>query len=131
MGYDEYMDKECIEVCDLLNSYPGVKTFESCCGHLKDRYMIFFKCNNFVSLAKIFRCVNRNYSCGKFELLVDGTDGYPCCCFWLRSIKPFKTEKAMNKALDNLIDNLKYYLNCPEHTEKYFQTNDGNGFNLD
>ena len=47
MGYDEYMDKECIEVCDLLNSYPGVKTFESCCGHLKNIMYLSFKCPAF------------------------------------------------------------------------------------
>ena len=130
MKYDEYMDKECIEVCDLLNLYPGVKIFESCCGHLKEAYMVFFKCNNFVSLGKLFRCVNRNYSSGQFEILVDGCDTYPCCCFWLRSKEVFKTEEEMNKALEDLKENLKYYLNCSEKLEEYFQTNDGHGFDL-
>ena len=124
--YDEYMDKDCIEVCDLLNSYPGVETFESCCGHFKSRYDIFFRCNNFITLAKLFRCVNRNYSSGEFEILLDGTDVTPCCCFWLRSKEIFKNQEEMDSALDNLKDNLKYYLDCDKKTEEYFQSNGGN-----
>lgn len=35
MTYDEFMDKECVELCDALNELEGVETFESCCGHFK------------------------------------------------------------------------------------------------
>ena len=31
-NYDGYMDKECIPICDALNSIPNVQTTESCCG---------------------------------------------------------------------------------------------------
>lgn len=124
--YDGQMDKECIALCDALNEYPHVSTFESCCGHFKQRFMVFFRCDDFITLGKLFRCVNRNYSCGEWEILVDGTDTTPCCCFWLRSIDIFENEDRMNNALANLIDNLHYYLHeCPEHIEKYFQINNG------
>ena len=36
------MDQEIIELCDLINSYEGLQTFESCCGHGKDRIRIWF-----------------------------------------------------------------------------------------
>ena len=123
MEYDKYMDKECIEVCNLLNQYPNVETYESCCGHLKEPYMIFFKCTDFISLAKLYRCVSPNYTMGDFEILVDGTDVSPCYCFWLRSTKVFKTEHEMEEALEYLKENLKYYLNCSESFNKYFETN--------
>jgi len=27
------MDKECVALCDAINSIPGLSTFGSCCGH--------------------------------------------------------------------------------------------------
>ena len=108
INYNEF-DKECINLCKTLNEMDGLNTTESCCGHLKDRFMIFFKCDNFSTLAKISRSVNRNYSDGKWELLVDDSDTDPCYFFWLRSKEPFKTKEEMNKSVDGLIDNLIYW----------------------
>ena len=115
------MDKECIELCKRLNALDGVETYESCCGHLKEQYMIFFYCNNFVTLAKLFRSVNRNYSDGRWELLVDGSDYHPTYCFWLRSIKPFKSYKAMEKSVKGLIENINYWEQ--EKFSNYFKYN--------
>jgi hypothetical protein len=42
MQYDARMDPECIAVCDALNSLRGIETFESCCGHGKDSFLVFF-----------------------------------------------------------------------------------------
>lgn len=116
--YDEYFDKEVIELCKVMNSMEGLVTTESCCGHLKERFMIFFSCNNFSTLAKIFRSVNRNYSDGKWELLVDGSDVKPVCQFWLRSKEPFNTYDEMNESVNGLIENIKYW-NKPDY-DKYF-----------
>ena len=105
----EDFDEECIELCKTLNNLEGLKTTESCCGHLRDRFMIFFQCNNFSTLAKISRSVNKNYSDGKWELLVEGSDRKPCCGFWLRSKEQFKTEEEMNESVKRLIENLLYW----------------------
>ena len=105
----EDFDKECIELCKTLNNLEGLKTTESCCGHLRDRFMIFFQCNNFSTLAKISRSVDKNYSDGKWELLVEGSDRIPCCGFWLRSKEAFKTEEEMNESVKRLIENLLYW----------------------
>lgn len=107
-NYEEF-DKECVTLCNTLNKMNGLNTTESCCGHLKDRFMIFFKCDNFSTLAKISRSINRNYSDGKWELLVNDSDIKPCCRFWLRSKEPFKTESEMNESVNRLIDNLSYW----------------------
>lgn len=115
------MDNECIELCEKLNSLSHVETFESCCGHLKNRYMIFFWCDNFVRLAKLYRCVNRNYSDGKWEILVDGSDVRPIYGFLLRSIEPFKTTKEMMESIHYLIENIDIWEN-PKFNE-YFESN--------
>lgn len=69
-AYNGFMDKECIALCDKLNSLSDIETTESCCGHCKQPYMIFFNCYNFIRLGKLFRCVNRNYLMENGELNV-------------------------------------------------------------
>jgi len=36
------IDKECVELCKAMNLFPGIQTVESCCGHGKDSYRIWF-----------------------------------------------------------------------------------------
>lgn len=43
MKYYGDMDQECITLCDAINRIPGVDTTESCCGHDKDKFRIFFQ----------------------------------------------------------------------------------------
>ena len=112
--YDEWMDKECIGLCDALNSLPGVKTFESCCGHLKNKYMIFFTCDNPYSLGVIARAFDRRY-CGTevdwtIELETSDSDinGYRYNYF-LHSNKPYRSYELMNEELEHLIGNINYW----------------------
>ena len=107
--YDGNMDKECIGLCDMLNSLPGVETFESCCGHLKERFSIWFFCENIDSISRLGRCVERNYSDGKWELLVDSTDVHPKGVFWLRSKEPFSSMDEMNRSVSSLIQSITYW----------------------
>lgn len=116
----EEMDKECVELCQKLNSLKGVETWESCCGHLKDLYMIFFFCNDFITLAKLARSVNRNYSDGRWEIVVDDSDHYPSYLFWLRSKKPFRSYKAMEKSIKSLIESINWWEQ--EKFDNYFNT---------
>lgn len=107
----EDMDKECIALCTKLNALGDIQTYESCCGHLKECYMVFFKCHSFERLAKLYRCVDRNYSDGKWELLVDGTDVHPTYCFWLKSKEPFSSYEEMEESVQRLMDNIDYWEN--------------------
>ena len=40
------IDKECVDLCDAINEIPGLRTTESCCGHGKTQYRIWFKVDN-------------------------------------------------------------------------------------
>ena len=103
MKYPDNMDKECIEICNVLNSLPGIRTFESCCGHLKDIYSIWFLCDNLNTISRLGKTVDGNYSDGRWELLVDSTDTHPVGVFWLRSKKPFESFEKMNNSLNGFI----------------------------
>lgn len=37
------MDPECVKLCKAINKIPGLQTTESCCGHGKDKFMIWFE----------------------------------------------------------------------------------------
>ncbi len=36
------LDAECIDLCVALNGLDGIETFESCCGHGKNYFVIWF-----------------------------------------------------------------------------------------
>ena len=40
------VDAECVALCNALNRLPGVRTTESCCGHGKSEYHVFFRCES-------------------------------------------------------------------------------------
>lgn len=103
------MDEECIKLCRKLNSLSNIKTTESCCGHLKEPYRIFFICDDFIRLGRLFRCVNRNYSDGKWRIEVDGGDTLPCYNFMLTSKEHFSTYEEMEESINSLIENINYW----------------------
>jgi len=48
------VDPECIELCEAINLYePDIFTVESCCGHGKTPYHIYFKVENLETLPHI------------------------------------------------------------------------------
>ena len=51
MHYPPDMDKECIRLCDALNELPGITTIESCCGHGRDMFRIFFDADSLKDLG--------------------------------------------------------------------------------
>lgn len=116
--FPEDMDKECIELCELLNTLPTVKTFESCCGHGKHPYWIFFRCDSIPALTRLGRCVNCNYSDGNWEILVDSTDSSPYGNFWLRSKIIFANETDMKNSVNGLIKNIHYWFQ--DKFDEYF-----------
>jgi hypothetical protein len=103
------MDQECIDLCNFLNTLPGVETMESCCCHLEYRYSIWFHCTNIDTLSRLGRATERNYSDGKWEVVVDSCDTSPYGLFWLRSMEPFDTTREMMKSVDDLIENIQYW----------------------
>lgn len=52
------MDPECVNLCEAMNLLPGIKTTESCCGHGKASYCIWFRVadfsgRGFITLARV------------------------------------------------------------------------------
>lgn len=122
MEYDGNMDKECVALCDTLNSLPKTKTFESCCGHLVNKFSIWFFCISIDTLSRLARSTSCNYSDGKWEIIADSTDTSPRGVFWLRSTEVFKSTKEMEESVNNLISNIKYWFK--EDFDEYFSKNE-------
>ena len=118
ISFPSDMDKECIEICNTLNTLPETETFESCCGHLKYPFSVWFFCNSIDTLSRLGRCVERNYSDGKWEIVVDSTDAHPKGVFWLRSKKPFKTQEEMSESVNFLIENIQHWFK--DDFDEYF-----------
>ena len=49
----EQIDPECIELCSAMNQFPGIETIESCCGHGKRSYKIWFIAQRLRNLPKL------------------------------------------------------------------------------
>ena len=113
--YDGKMDKECIPLCDALNSLPDVETTESCCGHCKDRFRIFFKCKNPYSLSVIARVFNRRYSGTQLQWIIEvethDNGGYD---YFVHSVEAYENNTMMEKDISQLVENIKYW-----SSEKY------------
>jgi len=128
MKYDEYMDKECIPICDMINSLPGLKTFESCCGHGKESFCIYFHVYSEITDKGLFiltRCVdNRYWKYGgdwKIELYIGDSlfeNKYLPIGYILHSGNVIG-EKAYRQAND-LIENIKYHLNHEGFIELFY-----------
>lgn len=100
------MDAECIAFCDMLNSLPKVRTFDSCCGHYREPYRIWFFCDNIDTISRLGRLVSRNYSDGKWELIVDTTDTHPRGVFCIRSKEPFSSQIELNASLSRMMEDI-------------------------
>jgi len=53
MEYDDQMDIECIPLCNAINKLKGLETFESCCGHKRDNFLIWFSAENVDDLTPL------------------------------------------------------------------------------
>lgn len=114
------MDRECISLCNVLNSLPSVETIESCCGHCKSRYSIWFHCDSISVLTRLGRATERNYSDGKWEVVVDSCDTQPYGLFWLRSKEPFSDYEEMMESVNHLEEDILYWFKdeFDEHFKK-------------
>jgi len=68
------LDIECLNLCMAMNALPGIETSESCCGHGKSGYFVWFKMHDVKSLGAITlaRCLSgRYYNYAPGELRLD------------------------------------------------------------
>lgn len=52
------IDGECIPICEAMNKFKGIATTESCCGHGKTPFHIFFKTSSLKELPALLYCVD-------------------------------------------------------------------------
>lgn len=114
------MDKQCIELCRVLNQLPGIETYESCEGHGQHPYWIFFRCTDLGTLSRLGRVVARNYSDNNWEIVIDSSDTDPYGCFWLRT-KSILTDKKLQESLKQLIDSIYYWFD-DDNFDEYFSS---------
>lgn len=55
------MDPEVVALCDAMNACPGIVTFESCSGHGKLPFAIYFYATDPVGIFFVTRCADRRY----------------------------------------------------------------------
>lgn len=105
------MDEECIDLCIAMNNLPGVETIESCFGHFRDAFRIFFRCSNFKSLGILARVFDRRYSNTSkiWSITVETSDIEPCNLFMLSSNNAYEDHYQLKEDLHNIIENIKYW----------------------
>ena len=58
----DYMDEEVRDLCDAMNSLPGIKTIGSCCGHSSSPLHIsFYVTDSKEGLFFLTRCMDKRY----------------------------------------------------------------------
>lgn len=122
------MDKECIELCDALNSIDAIQTIESCCGHDNEPFQIWFSLDFKTSSAEkslffLTRCMDRRYwkHGHKWSLSMtvgDSYDGQHLPAHFHISSNKVKGKKAYKQA-KNLVQNMNYHLNHKNFMEAY------------
>ncbi len=68
------LDPECLALCEALNSIPSLETHESCCGHGRDSFRIWFRVHRLRNLFVVLRAIERRY-CGPPEWRCEGYCG--------------------------------------------------------
>lgn len=53
MNYPPDMDPQCIKLCDAMNALKGITTFESCCGHGRSPFRIYFRVDDLKNLPPL------------------------------------------------------------------------------
>ncbi|MCK9574724.1 MAG: hypothetical protein WC979_03290 [Candidatus Pacearchaeota archaeon] len=110
------IDLQCVEIIEAMNSLPGVMTIESCCGHDKTPFRIWFYANvTNEGLFFLTRCADRRYwqygDDWRIELSVGDTyrDDILPTTFCLTSITVKGDEAHLQ--IKDLVDNMNYHLN--------------------
>lgn len=110
-GDYEFMDAECVDLCDTLNSMKGITTNESCCGHNYRPYIIWFTCDSLEPLKFIQSCIDRRYweYGDEWYIEISISDTAPFLNFALTSKST--DLKTIIPQVESMIDIFNHYLN--------------------
>ena len=109
---NDWMDKECVDLCDTLNSIKGIETVESCCGHDYQPYCILFKCYNLSALRFLQSCIDRRYwSYGdEWRITTSIGDIGPEQLTFILESKSTKLNEIISQ-VEDMIQTINHYLN--------------------
>ena len=112
--YDNRMDSEVIDLCNAMNSLPGIETDSSCCGHGTDPFEIYFKVTDSTEgLFFLTRCIDKRYWTYNWSIKLsvgDRFDGKHLPICYILSSNIIVGELAYKQA-ESLIDNMNLHLN--------------------
>lgn len=57
------LDPECVSLVRAMNVFPGIQTFESCCGHGKNPFCVWFTAESLEVLPALLYWFQRCQSC--------------------------------------------------------------------
>ena len=112
MNYDGRMDRQCIPLCDAINSIPGLVTACSCCGHGRESFLLWFHLSDRKKirfLTVIGRVFDRRYG---------GLEGWSCYldnCDVPKSCPSFRIDSGNIKGAKAYGDSIKIAENIYEH----------------
>jgi hypothetical protein len=109
MKYEGKMDKECIKICDALNSIPYVETESSCCGHGRMAFLIFLKTDNVRQLFPLMRQLSHNYCNNGWTCELSLSDMYDSPVSYLLHSNKLVGEEAY-KSADKMAERIIEYL---------------------
>ena len=121
------VDKACVNLLDAMNSLPGVATSESCCGHGKGFFDVWFKMDSAsIGAVTLSRCLSGRYynyregetfSDLEWEVVLDHGDIYGLINFRLRG-RPMLADGSVHPPAEKLARNIM------EHVEGGFPLRD-------
>ncbi len=124
--YNGLMDIGCIEICNAMNSLPGIETTSSCCGHNKCVFNIFFKVNKNENEGLFFllRCIsNRYWKYGnRWTVEMEVGDRYfnnelPVC--YMLISKDIIDSNEVVAQTNSLIENMNDHINHENFVKEY------------
>ena len=107
-----WMDAECVDLCNAINSMKGLETVESCCGHNYQPYLIFFKCHELSALRFLQSCIDNRYweHGSEWSITSHISDTGPEQLYFLLESKSSNLVEIMSQ-VEDMIRTLNHYLN--------------------
>lgn len=98
----ESWDPEVVELCDALNMIPTVRTLESCCGHGKEPFLVWFTCTNMKFMWVLGRALDPRYGGAVgFQCVLDTGDKPGGPTFRCESVLQLAEGKTTKKRLSD------------------------------
>lgn len=105
----KWIDPEVVRLCNAMNKVNGIRTCESCCGHGKHPFMIWFYAQRMSSLAKIAHAfLYFSERPRSWEIVTDVPSGSGVNVFFVQSRatgdRAYRQANSIAEAIENWIE---------------------------